>query len=377
MDEDSDELDLIGSAALKRRREAQREASKVMRLAGLPGAQVEASMAVDNHALSTLEPSKKAGGHQDEVSMIEVVRQQPSRTIGAMVIEEQKDLPNSREPIRDKDDAIEAIIKPSDAGAAEHFSTVEDKMDVSTSSVTVVHDNVTSQHAQASLLPPTPASVASSMQTTPVGIQQTPVEIPQPDDKLPHILLSEPVAQSTEPTTHIDNYRFHPTYPIPPLSVLGADFTKKAKPIKRKKDKDKDKEREKERESKRDKEDNVPMGLSRWAATLMANPLWRKVSRANKTLSTHDWSVRILVLMYPLRMSLKFICQVAMTELRLIRTIERIDLLKNDGRWSFRQPKKQRGIGGSVKSHWDYLLDEMVGLHLSSHKYMLMSARNG
>jgi len=66
-----------------------------------------------------------------------------------------------------------------------------------------------------------------------------------------------------------------------------------------------------------------------------------------------------------------------MTELRLIRTIERIELLKNDGRWSFRQPKKQRGIGGSVKSHWDYLLDEMVGLNLDNHRYILIYVRNG
>jgi len=51
-----------------------------------------------------------------------------------------------------------------------------------------------------------------------------------------------------------------------------------------------------------------------------------------------------------------------MTELRLIRTLERIESLKHDGRWSFRQPKKQRGIGGLVKTHWDYLMDEMVSL---------------
>ena len=51
-----------------------------------------------------------------------------------------------------------------------------------------------------------------------------------------------------------------------------------------------------------------------------------------------------------------------MTELRLIRTLERIESLKDGGRWSFRQPKKQRGIGGLVKTHWDYLMDEMVSL---------------
>lgn len=49
-----------------------------------------------------------------------------------------------------------------------------------------------------------------------------------------------------------------------------------------------------------------------------------------------------------------------MSELRFIRTLERVESLKNAGKWSFRQPRKQRGIGGLNKTHWDYLLDEMV-----------------
>lgn len=49
-----------------------------------------------------------------------------------------------------------------------------------------------------------------------------------------------------------------------------------------------------------------------------------------------------------------------MTELKLIRTFDRIESLKDGGRWSFRQPKKQRGVGGLLKTHWDYLMDEMV-----------------
>lgn len=47
-------------------------------------------------------------------------------------------------------------------------------------------------------------------------------------------------------------------------------------------------------------------------------------------------------------------------ELRLIRTFDRIDMLKDAGSWSFRQVKKQRGVGGSTKTHWDYLMDEVV-----------------
>lgn len=46
-------------------------------------------------------------------------------------------------------------------------------------------------------------------------------------------------------------------------------------------------------------------------------------------------------------------------EIRYLRTMERINELKARGVWSFRQPKKQRGPS-LPKSHWDYLLDEMV-----------------
>lgn len=55
-----------------------------------------------------------------------------------------------------------------------------------------------------------------------------------------------------------------------------------------------------------------------------------------------------------------------MTELRLVRAVDRIESLKSTGRWSFRQPKKQRGVGGLVKTHWDYLLDEMVNNELDT-----------
>ena len=54
------------------------------------------------------------------------------------------------------------------------------------------------------------------------------------------------------------------------------------------------------------------------------------------------------------------VVQVAMTELKLIKAFDRIDALIEAGSWGFRQPKKQRSVGGSLKTHWDYLLDEMV-----------------
>lgn len=72
------------------------------------------------------------------------------------------------------------------------------------------------------------------------------------------------------------------------------------------------------------------------------NPLSNGVSRSPKCVLTSDW-------------------RVAQAELRLIRTMERIEAKKSNGRWSLRQPKKHRGPP-VPKSHWDWLLDEMVSL---------------
>jgi hypothetical protein len=53
------------------------------------------------------------------------------------------------------------------------------------------------------------------------------------------------------------------------------------------------------------------------------------------------------------------VIKVALRELRLMRTLERIEKLKQEGRWSFCQPKKQKEPM-IAKGHWDWLLDEMV-----------------
>ncbi|KAI0647240.1 hypothetical protein C8Q79DRAFT_1047538 [Trametes meyenii] len=126
-----------------------------------------------------------------------------------------------------------------------------------------------------------------------------------------------------------------PPYPLPPLSLLPLEFSRRGKSTKRERKRDKERDKGETR-----KEEWAPMSLTKWAAVLRANPVHKKLSRATKCLSTRDWSV-------------------GMTEVRLIRTFERIELLKDAGRWSFRQIKKQRGVGGLTKTHWDYLMDEM------------------
>lgn len=58
-------------------------------------------------------------------------------------------------------------------------------------------------------------------------------------------------------------------------------------------------------------------------------------------------------------MNVTFFLQVATEEVRANIAFERIEQLKAEKAWTFRQPKKQR-IGQVPKAHWDHLLDEMV-----------------
>ena len=91
-----------------------------------------------------------------------------------------------------------------------------------------------------------------------------------------------------EPSISPVHYRqqYDPQYKLPPLSVLPAEFSRKAKTNKRKKERERDKS-----DSKKDRDEALPMGVSRWGATVVANPVWKKVSRATKCLSSREWGV--------------------------------------------------------------------------------------
>ena len=65
---------------------------------------------------------------------------------------------------------------------------------------------------------------------------------------------------------------------------------------------------------------------------------------------------------------------VGIDEARSVRAFERIEQLKNDKQWSFRQPKKQR-TGVVPKAHWDHVLDEMVRPSSSSLSHALSIRR--
>ncbi|THV07920.1 hypothetical protein K435DRAFT_741376 [Dendrothele bispora CBS 962.96] len=156
----------------------------------------------------------------------------------------------------------------------------------------------------------------------------------------------------TSPKSPSQSQPRHPLgsdYPLPPVDSLPIEFSRK-KRLKQQKKKEREREKgevKREKDKEKDKDggkdggnDWAPWGVNRWIATIKTNPVHKKVSKATKCLTTRDWSV-------------------AMQELKLLRTMDRIEMLKSTGRWSFRQPKKQRGVGGLTKTHWDYLMDEM------------------
>ncbi|OCH86567.1 hypothetical protein OBBRIDRAFT_890404 [Obba rivulosa] len=158
----------------------------------------------------------------------------------------------------------------------------------------------------------------------------------------------KPVIEATPPKqtaqSSADSHLLDLPYPLPPSNILPLEFHRRVKPSKQ------HKKREKEREKGDGKrEEWTPMGINRWGAVVRANPTWKKLSRSAKCLTTRDWSV-------------------GMTEVRLLRTLDRVEMLKESGRWSFRQPKKQRGVGGLTKTHWDYLLDEMKWMRIDFHE---------
>lgn len=82
-------------------------------------------------------------------------------------------------------------------------------------------------------------------------------------------------------------------YTLPLAKSLPLDQQRRLKLGKslRKKDKEKDKVLEGRKDG---IDDWTPLGLNKWGVSIRANPLWKRVSRATKTMSTRDWNVRLL-----------------------------------------------------------------------------------
>jgi chromatin modification-related protein VID21 len=107
------------------------------------------------------------------------------------------------------------------------------------------------------------------------------------------------------------------------------------------------------KKSRRTKPEDRKPDLHKLQISYTLNPLSSSISKSSKCVLTNDW-------------------RVAQQELRHIRAMEKIEAKKRDGRWSLRQPKKLRGPG-VPKSHWDYLLEEMVSVFVGVE----LMGRNG
>ncbi|KAG2158054.1 uncharacterized protein EDB93DRAFT_742537 [Suillus bovinus] len=197
---------------------------------------------------------------------------------------------------------------------------------------TIVHTTVDVSSIQPSLLIPTPTSPV----TDPAfSFDEAESEAPEETPSAASTPVEAPRLQNQQQQQHHHHHHFNPAYSLPPIKSLPPEYSRKGKSAKQKK---RDKERDKA--DGKIKDEWIPMGLTKWGATIRANPVWKKVSRATKCLSTRDWGV-------------------AIAEARLTRTLERVESLENVAKWSYRQPKRQKNLGGMTKTHWDYLMDEM------------------
>ncbi len=104
---------------------------------------------------------------------------------------------------------------------------------------------------------------------------------------------------TTEPRSLTTNEWLNPefslnrNYTLPRAKSLPPDQQRRLKLGKslRKKDKEKDKTAESRKDG---IDDWTSLGINKWGVSIRANPLWKRVSRATKTMSTRDWNVRLL-----------------------------------------------------------------------------------
>jgi chromatin modification-related protein VID21 len=119
-----------------------------------------------------------------------------------------------------------------------------------------------------------------------------------PIGESPHYSLDLATAEPRSLTTSEwlnPEFSLDRNYTLPSAKSLPLDQQRRLKLGKslRKKDKEKDKVPDSRKDG---IDDWTPLGINKWGVTIKANPLWKRVSRATKTMSTRDWNVRIIFL---------------------------------------------------------------------------------
>ncbi|KAG6917780.1 hypothetical protein DXG01_001052 [Tephrocybe rancida] len=132
---------------------------------------------------------------------------------------------------------------------------------------------------QAAFLPAIPISTKKPI----VIFANHPSAAPEPDYAFPDPphLQPTPSLHRAQPQRQ---HQFHSDFTLPPLKSINPDY-KKSRALKRKRDKEREAAGKESR-----KDDWVPLGLNKWAATVNSNPVWKKVARASKCLTTREWA---------------------------------------------------------------------------------------
>lgn len=187
---------------------------------------------------------------------------------------------------------------------------------------------------------PPPATISGNAEAGPSSPRKSPPpQTVNPADILPR-QIPPPSTYEVDDWITLDNYNPAAEPSHDPLSLgmpLSSAYTATLPPIPAQ-------PTVSAKRQKRYKDDKI--GVTKLYAQFVNNPLSDALRSGSKCVLTNDW-------------------RLAMRELRHMRAMERIEAKKADGRWSLRQPKKAKGPA-IPKSHWDYLLEEMVSPVVSS-----------
>lgn len=217
-------------------------------------------------------------------------------------------------PPQPPDQPIEEALSADTADAAVHTSHQEDQtMEVEQVQSKEPLDSIPPQQTPEPVpvetsptVDPQAAPLSAIPSFIPVTPQTQPIMISAPAEPLRsfssfNFVSDAPVAVPVPAPATIDPIRtqFHPDYTLPSLKTLPVEFNRKSRPSKLQRKKEKELQKElkgdgdkkgKDKDKEKDKDDFVPLGAMRWGITARVNPVYKRLPKATKCLSTRDWT---------------------------------------------------------------------------------------
>jgi chromatin modification-related protein VID21 len=319
-DDEPDELDLLGSLTTSTRpssstSEAPRARSMTRRSSSAPSHKSPLRVSPEVMIVDSKEEATKVAP-EDEPE--DAQKSEPDLTREPMLVEDMEEVPADEEVDAEGEQAL-----VSDDGTElleiqeQPESELTPKVPVSRE-LTPVEDDDHSTLSEP-ISPPPPDAVPTGpfipVVTANMPPRGQPLTIPTPSSPMPQpppfefeMDEHEPEAERTVAPAQTVHH-FNPQYTLPPIKSLPVEFNRKGKLTKQQRKREKERERfergsEKVEGRKDVKEEWVPIGLNRWGALLRANPVWRRMSRATKCLSTRDWNVCTFLLIYAVTLTL-------------------------------------------------------------------------